>query len=69
MLKQRKIKVIKRQTVANQFSEPENQIADQRAFLPKKIEREVTKRVNDWVFDWRNQKRAREINAAAFISG
>lgn len=68
MLRQKKIKVIKRRGEAFPFSAPNLQTVNQGELRPKKVERELAERINDWVFDWRNRKRTREINDAAFLS-
>jgi hypothetical protein len=68
MLKQKKIKVLKLQNRELPHIVGNPQTADRNVFLSRELERNPAARVNDRVSDWRNQKRADEISAAAFLS-
>lgn len=65
----KRIKVIKHQNPGFLLpsAKPEGTTASE--FHTRKSERELAQRVNDWVFDWRNRKREREIkDYTAFLS-
>lgn len=64
----RKIKVIKRQNPIFLQTAPKPEEVKSSATQSRNAKRALAKRINDWVFDWREQKREQEFKNTALFT-